>query len=149
MQIDLGIGNGFQKARDLAVQCTELIKATTDPSVRELLAKQRDAWLEVANERATLDGKPDEAIDGILDEMLRPPELLKPVDARLSDSRRDKPFASEIVGRCHPCLALFGPLTAFVKIEPWPLHARWQSARIRLQGCSHPINSDCRHADVQ
>jgi hypothetical protein len=63
-----------KKARDLDVQCTELIKTATDASVREFLARQRDAWLEVANERATVDGKPDEAIDGILDEMLRPPD---------------------------------------------------------------------------
>jgi hypothetical protein len=38
------------KAREFAEQCAEVLKTTTDPKIREMMHRQRAAWLRIADE---------------------------------------------------------------------------------------------------
>jgi hypothetical protein len=39
-----------KKAREFADQCAEVLKTATDPKIREMMHRQRTAWLRIADE---------------------------------------------------------------------------------------------------
>jgi hypothetical protein len=39
-----------KKAREFADQCAEVLKTATDPKIREMMHRQRAAWLRIADE---------------------------------------------------------------------------------------------------
>jgi len=47
-----------KKARYFAEQCAEVLKASTNPKIREMMHQQRAAWLRIADEIETEIAKP-------------------------------------------------------------------------------------------